>query len=103
MRATLTVLKAADVAARWHVGQRRKGATGEPYVQPNAPEPSRERFDRSTAGRLMTTEPDNLTRKMDETLNRVAEDSLDLLGELVRVKPDAPRHLALNVVFDLLL
>ena len=29
---TLTVLKAADVAARWHVGQRRKGATGEPYV-----------------------------------------------------------------------
>ena len=29
---TLTVLKAADVAARWHAGQRRKGATGEPYV-----------------------------------------------------------------------
>ena len=29
---TLTVLKAADVAARWHAGKRRKGATGEPYV-----------------------------------------------------------------------
>ena len=29
---TLTVLKAADVAARWHAGQRRKGTTGEPYV-----------------------------------------------------------------------
>ena len=27
---TLTVLKAADVAARWHAGQRRKGATGSP-------------------------------------------------------------------------
>ena len=26
----------------------------------------------------MTTEPDNLTRKMDETLNRVAEDMHDL-------------------------
>ena len=28
----LTVLKAADVAARWHADQRRKGAAGEPYV-----------------------------------------------------------------------
>ena len=28
----LQVVKAADVAARWHAGQRRKGAAGEPYV-----------------------------------------------------------------------
>ena len=26
------VLRAADLAARWHVHQRRKGAAGEPYV-----------------------------------------------------------------------
>ena len=29
---TLTILKAADQAARWHAGQRRKGAAGEPYI-----------------------------------------------------------------------
>lgn len=29
---TLTVLMAADQAARWHAGQRRKGAAGEPYI-----------------------------------------------------------------------
>ena len=28
----LTILKAADVAARWHADQRRKGAAGEPYI-----------------------------------------------------------------------
>lgn len=28
----LTVMKAADLAARWHAGQRRKGAAGEPYI-----------------------------------------------------------------------
>jgi (p)ppGpp synthase/HD superfamily hydrolase len=29
---TLTILRAAGVAARWHSEQRRKGAAGEPYV-----------------------------------------------------------------------
>jgi len=28
----LLVLRAADTAARWHVNQRRKGATAEPYI-----------------------------------------------------------------------
>src|SRR6202795_674998 len=28
----ITVLKAADAAARWHVHQRRKGAAKEPYI-----------------------------------------------------------------------
>ena len=28
----ISVLRAADAAARWHVHQRRKGAAGEPYV-----------------------------------------------------------------------
>src|SRR5271163_1747455 len=28
----VTVLKAADAAARWHVHQRRKGAAKEPYI-----------------------------------------------------------------------
>jgi (p)ppGpp synthase/HD superfamily hydrolase len=32
MQETLQVLKAADVAARWHVHQRRKGFAKEPYV-----------------------------------------------------------------------
>jgi (p)ppGpp synthase/HD superfamily hydrolase len=32
MKEWITVLKAADAAARWHVHQRRKGATAEPYI-----------------------------------------------------------------------
>lgn len=32
MKEWITVLKAADAAARWHVHQRRKGAAKEPYV-----------------------------------------------------------------------
>jgi GTP diphosphokinase / guanosine-3',5'-bis(diphosphate) 3'-diphosphatase len=32
MREWITVLKAADAAARWHVHQRRKGAAQEPYI-----------------------------------------------------------------------
>ena len=32
MKEIVTLLKAADAAARWHVNQRRKGATQEPYV-----------------------------------------------------------------------
>jgi (p)ppGpp synthase/HD superfamily hydrolase len=28
----ITILRAADTAARWHAAQRRKGATAEPYV-----------------------------------------------------------------------
>lgn len=32
MKAWITVLKAADAAARWHVHQRRKGAAQEPYI-----------------------------------------------------------------------
>jgi GTP diphosphokinase / guanosine-3',5'-bis(diphosphate) 3'-diphosphatase len=28
----LTILRAADTAARWHAAQRRKGATAEPYI-----------------------------------------------------------------------
>ena len=32
MNELVTVLKAADAAARWHVNQRRKGAAQEPYV-----------------------------------------------------------------------
>src|SRR5262249_9044277 len=32
MKDWITVLKAADAAARWHVHQRRKGATKEPYI-----------------------------------------------------------------------
>src|SRR5260221_10344982 len=32
MKDWITVLKAADAAARWHVHQRRKGAAKEPYV-----------------------------------------------------------------------
>ena len=32
MKEWITVLKAANVAARWHVRQRRKGAAEEPYV-----------------------------------------------------------------------
>jgi (p)ppGpp synthase/HD superfamily hydrolase len=32
MKKWITVLKAANVAARWHVHQRRKGAAEEPYV-----------------------------------------------------------------------
>jgi guanosine-3',5'-bis(diphosphate) 3'-pyrophosphohydrolase len=32
MKEWISVLKAADAAARWHVGQRRKGAAQEPYI-----------------------------------------------------------------------
>jgi GTP diphosphokinase / guanosine-3',5'-bis(diphosphate) 3'-diphosphatase len=32
MKEWLSVLRAADAAARWHVHQRRKGAAEEPYV-----------------------------------------------------------------------
>src|SRR5215831_18536964 len=32
MKDWVTVLKAADAAARWHVHQRRKGAAQEPYI-----------------------------------------------------------------------
>jgi guanosine-3',5'-bis(diphosphate) 3'-pyrophosphohydrolase len=32
MKEWITVLKAADAAARWHVHQRRKGAAAEPYI-----------------------------------------------------------------------
>jgi (p)ppGpp synthase/HD superfamily hydrolase len=32
MKEWITVLKAADAAARWHVHQRRKGAAQEPYI-----------------------------------------------------------------------
>ena len=32
MKEWLQVLKAADAAARWHVHQRRKGASKEPYI-----------------------------------------------------------------------
>src|SRR5216683_222858 len=32
MKEWITVLKAADAAARWHVQQRRKGAAKEPYI-----------------------------------------------------------------------
>jgi len=32
MKEWVTVLKAADAAARWHVHQRRKGAAEEPYI-----------------------------------------------------------------------
>jgi guanosine-3',5'-bis(diphosphate) 3'-pyrophosphohydrolase len=32
MKSWITVLKAADAAARWHVHQRRKGAAKEPYI-----------------------------------------------------------------------
>jgi (p)ppGpp synthase/HD superfamily hydrolase len=32
MNELVTVLRAADAAARWHVSQRRKGAAQEPYV-----------------------------------------------------------------------
>jgi guanosine-3',5'-bis(diphosphate) 3'-pyrophosphohydrolase len=32
MKEWITVLKAADAAARWHVHQRRKGAAKEPYI-----------------------------------------------------------------------
>ncbi len=32
MNEWITVLRAADAAARWHVHQRRKGATEEPYI-----------------------------------------------------------------------
>src|SRR6478752_3800172 len=32
MKGWITVLKAADAAARWHVNQKRKGAAQEPYI-----------------------------------------------------------------------
>jgi GTP diphosphokinase / guanosine-3',5'-bis(diphosphate) 3'-diphosphatase len=32
MKSWITVMKAADAAARWHVHQRRKGAAKEPYI-----------------------------------------------------------------------
>jgi (p)ppGpp synthase/HD superfamily hydrolase len=32
MKEWVTVLRAADAAARWHVHQRRKGSAGEPYI-----------------------------------------------------------------------
>jgi (p)ppGpp synthase/HD superfamily hydrolase len=32
MKEWILVLRAADAAARWHVGQRRKGAAQEPYI-----------------------------------------------------------------------
>jgi (p)ppGpp synthase/HD superfamily hydrolase len=32
MKQWLSVLRAADAAARWHVHQRRKGAVKEPYI-----------------------------------------------------------------------
>src|SRR5258707_1046496 len=32
MRELVSVLRAADAAARWHVHQRRKGAAQEPYI-----------------------------------------------------------------------
>src|ERR1700724_736009 len=32
MKQWITVMKAADAAARWHVHQRRKGAAKEPYI-----------------------------------------------------------------------
>src|SRR6476659_6840339 len=32
MREWVTVLRAADAAARWHVHQRRKGSAQEPYI-----------------------------------------------------------------------
>ena len=32
MKEWVTVLRAADAAARWHVHQRRKGAAQEPYI-----------------------------------------------------------------------
>jgi (p)ppGpp synthase/HD superfamily hydrolase len=32
MKEWITVLKATDAAARWHVHQRRKGAANEPYI-----------------------------------------------------------------------
>jgi (p)ppGpp synthase/HD superfamily hydrolase len=32
MKEWITVLKAADAAARWHVQQKRKGAAQEPYI-----------------------------------------------------------------------
>ncbi len=32
MKEWVTVLRAADVAARWHVHQRRKGSAHEPYI-----------------------------------------------------------------------
>ena len=32
MNGLVTIMKAADAAARWHVNQRRKGAAQEPYV-----------------------------------------------------------------------
>ncbi len=32
MKEWVSVLKAADAAARWHVHQRRKGAAQEPYI-----------------------------------------------------------------------
>jgi (p)ppGpp synthase/HD superfamily hydrolase len=32
MNELILVLRAADLAARWHVHQRRKGAAGEPYI-----------------------------------------------------------------------
>ena len=32
MKELVSVMRAADAAARWHVGQRRKGAAQEPYI-----------------------------------------------------------------------
>jgi (p)ppGpp synthase/HD superfamily hydrolase len=32
MNELVTVLRAADAAARWHVHQRRKGSAQEPYI-----------------------------------------------------------------------
>jgi hypothetical protein len=32
MKEWVTVLRAADAAARWHVHQRRKGSAQEPYI-----------------------------------------------------------------------
>ena len=32
MKEWIAVLQAADMAARWHVGQRRKGIAEEPYI-----------------------------------------------------------------------
>ena len=32
MKESVTILKAADAAARWHVTQKRKGASREPYI-----------------------------------------------------------------------
>lgn len=85
-----SILKAADQAARWHEGQRRKGAKGEPYVNHLL----------EVAALVAEAEPDDIDLIVAALLHDAIEDQKKTREEIADLFGDRVADLVVEVTDD---